>query len=213
MKSLVTERPLEMQSRLIGLISIPGGWVTSTALTIANIRVGRFSASTIAGISTSRITTIIVTIALARQQSSWLLFDLQSEPGIQLLHKQLSLKISSLGQAHSSAHASSALPNAPRLGELCRIPRNHRQFSWLVNANAQKVTLGIQTFSFSIFFFNSWFWCLSGTGTGCCFEKCMEPKLKFPFNGSPSPPPPPPHLQWKTFSHTSWNGGLFPKRE
>ena len=61
MKSLATERPLEMQSRLIGLISIRGGWVTATALTIANIRVGRFSASTIAGISTSRITTIIVT--------------------------------------------------------------------------------------------------------------------------------------------------------
>ena len=109
------------------------------------------------------------TIAPARQQSSWLLFDL-SEPGIQPLHKQLSLKISSLDQAHSSAHASSALPNAPRLEEQCRIPHSHRQFSWLVNANAQKVMLGIQTFSSSIFFSNSWFWCLSGTGTGCALK-------------------------------------------
>ena len=120
------------------------------------------------------------------------------------MDKQLSVKICSLDQAHSSAHARSALPNAPRLEELCRIPHSHRQFSWLKsgNANAQKVMRGIQTFSFSIFFFNVLVLMPIWNRNRPCFEKCMEPKLKFPFNGSPSPP----HLQWKTFNHTSWSG-------
>ncbi len=57
------------------------------------------------------------------------------------------------------------------------------------NANAQKVMLGIQTFAFSIFFFNVLVLMPIWNRNRLCFEKCMEPKLKFPFNGSPSPPP------------------------